>query len=821
MADISKIKLPNGTTYDIADEYSREQIVDVKSKIEIEEKTASGEIATFDDGGENIPMKSVVCEINPIQDLHGYDHPWVGGGGKNKLPNNLTTVTAFGVTYVTQEDGSIIANGTSTGWANAQIATNLLLKGGEQYILSGIPNVNGAYITIVKANGESGSWSSTYATPSITVSFNEDTLVNVRLSASSGTVLNNAKYKPMIRLASETDPTFEPYSNICPISGRTEVVTQRVGKNLFWIQEGSDWSGISCTLTSEGAYVLNGTTASGTAAFIRSTAVTLKAGTYRLWGKAENNPQNRLFVRIRNATTMTLMTTVTPDNGTGANVSIAEDTSVIFEITVLDSSTLSNTVVYPQLEVGASKSEWEPYNGQTYNIQFKDGDNPLTVYSGTLDLVSGELVVDRAYVDIGSLSWTKQSVNGKTYFRTANAIADAKKTSNINLLQGLLCSNYKEESWAHVLNTPGYDGYICMGWLNKSYIAVNDTRYNGSTANEFKEALDGVQLLYKLATPTTYQLTPTQVKSLLGTNNVWHDCNGDISVTYVKGNLGGYVYGLDKNIENVDTKVENIKTELGTAELQTTDKTIKGAINEIDDKVKTDVPSNAVFTDTKVTSVGNHYTPTEDSSATLSADASSTTAATWNSTSLVTGVDIKRDAKGHVTGVAVDSIKMPINPNTDTHRPIKVNGSQILGNNTAPFNLVSGNNVRMAVTGSGSVTIHADQIDEYAREQIEDVKSNLTELLPNIKSIYVRKQSGTFTNGACGNLTCPSGFDNSSLIFFSAKYQSDQHPILTPGLSTSTPTSTTYTVYGSKSRGGTALANGTYEWFELWVKLVS
>ena len=77
-------------------------------------------------------------------------------------------------------------------------------------------------------------------------------------------------------------------------------------------------------------------------------------------------------------------------------------------------------------------------------------------------------------------------------------------------------------------------------------------------------------------------------------------------------------------------------------------------------------PSYTTNTDTKVTSAANHYAPAEDTSAKLSADASSTTAATWNSTSLVTGVDIKRDAKGHVVGVAVDSIKMPANPNTNT-----------------------------------------------------------------------------------------------------------------------------------------------------------
>lgn len=71
-------------------------------------------------------------------------------------------------------------------------------------------------------------------------------------------------------------------------------------------------------------------------------------------------------------------------------------------------------------------------------------------------------------------------------------------------------------------------------------------------------------------------------------------------------------------------------------------------------------------TDTKVTSVGNHYAPAADSAAALSVDASSTTNATWASTSLVTGVNLQRDAKGHVTGVTVDSIRMPSNPNTDT-----------------------------------------------------------------------------------------------------------------------------------------------------------
>lgn len=79
-------------------------------------------------------------------------------------------------------------------------------------------------------------------------------------------------------------------------------------------------------------------------------------------------------------------------------------------------------------------------------------------------------------------------------------------------------------------------------------------------------------------------------------------------------------------------------------------------------------------TDTKVTAVGNHYIPAADPKVELSANASNSTnstTATWGTTQLVTGVNLQRDAKGHVTGVTVNAIKMPINPNTDTHQTSK------------------------------------------------------------------------------------------------------------------------------------------------------
>ena len=45
--------------------------------------TASGAIASFSDGADNLPLKSLIVDINPIQDLHGQESPYPAGGGKN------------------------------------------------------------------------------------------------------------------------------------------------------------------------------------------------------------------------------------------------------------------------------------------------------------------------------------------------------------------------------------------------------------------------------------------------------------------------------------------------------------------------------------------------------------------------------------------------------------------------------------------------------------------------------------------------------------------------------------------------------------------
>ena len=151
-----------------------------------------------------------------------------------------------------------------------------------------------------------------------------------------------------------------------------------------------------------------------------------------------------------------------------------------------------------------------------------------TVYGGSLDVVSGVLTVDRVMVDLGSLGWIYTSASGTPYFRST---ALSGGVAVVNGQMNALCSAFEKYngSQAGFIAT---DGVIWVAPTNVSsnpYACIRDTRYTDATA--FKTAMDGVQLVYELSTPQTYQLTPQEVELLLGTNNLWTDC-GDSTVEY-------------------------------------------------------------------------------------------------------------------------------------------------------------------------------------------------------------------------------------------------------------------------------------------------
>lgn len=74
------------------------------------------------------------------------------------------------------------------------------------------------------------------------------------------------------------------------------------------------------------------------------------------------------------------------------------------------------------------------------------------------------------------------------------------------------------------------DGYIASydgETLPSTWISDRDVYAEGTTPTT------GAEVVYKLATPTEVSLTPTEITTLYGNNNIWAD-SGDMAITYVR-----------------------------------------------------------------------------------------------------------------------------------------------------------------------------------------------------------------------------------------------------------------------------------------------
>lgn len=184
-------------------------------------------IASFSDGAQDAPLKSLVFDIEPVQDLHGYDYPWSAGGGVNQLPSpTATSKTVNGIT-IAVNNGVYSISGTAT--AQAEIIFDLPsdVTYDNTYKCAFLNTAANSGVTVYwrynSTNGTSygfGGGANRVAEYSGGGTFNK-----VRFIISNGTAISGTlTTSPVLCLKSVTTPTsFIPYSNICPISGWTQV----------------------------------------------------------------------------------------------------------------------------------------------------------------------------------------------------------------------------------------------------------------------------------------------------------------------------------------------------------------------------------------------------------------------------------------------------------------------------------------------------------------------------------------------------------------------------------------------------------------------
>lgn len=345
-------------------------------------KEASGNPIEITDGS-SAPLVKCSTSITGSQNLHGYDKPWVGGAGKNKLEVTATSATVSGVTFTVNDDGTIVANGTAAShiiWTFGSVSS---LSDGTNYILSGISG--GATATYrIDIRTSTAGVEQVLTDGEVTFTKNSSMAV-ITIRVESGYTMNNVKFYPMIRLSTVTDPTFEPYSNICPITAYTE-------------------------------------------------------------GE--------------------------------------------IEVSDGDGNVTAHTTTYPS-----------------------------AIYRGSEDVVKGSETHDMVVIDLGTITWGKQTYN------FLGTIPGIKRPESSQLLNAV-CSAY--EITAQSTQTP--NTISGLSWTDGIAFWNTDIQ----TAEEVKALMSGVMLAYELATPTTSSVTPTNlpIRTLSGYNHI-ESSTGDMEIEYI------------------------------------------------------------------------------------------------------------------------------------------------------------------------------------------------------------------------------------------------------------------------------------------------
>lgn len=347
-----------------------------------------------------------------------------------------------------------------------------------------------------------------------------------------------------------------PFSPIQDLHGYDSPWPAGGGKNLIVpLDKSFTNNGVPCVCSASTETIsLKGTaTGSGGRTAKMTKDVVLPAGTYILSVTAVSGTSKASYIVNRTDDNVYISST---------RFSLAEETSVYVGANVTN-DTVYDEVVHIQIESGSTATSWMPYenicpiSGRTglsvYVSPTQDPDDATvynvewtteagTVYGGTLDVVTGVLTVNKVVVDLGTLSWADgtTSVTGKRRFLAS--LPDSAVNSDTTVGVTSLCSQYVALATGGTFTTAN-NGYT----INGSKIYIYDASHATDKGTTFKTAMSGVQLCYELATPLTYQLTPTQIELLIGQNNVWSDSNEAVTLTYVIELFTRYTFIVNGN----------------------------------------------------------------------------------------------------------------------------------------------------------------------------------------------------------------------------------------------------------------------------------
>ena len=353
--------------------------------------------------------------------------------GKNLIPNNATSQTINNVVFTKYSDGTIKANGTASAQVELFLGKSTLLAG--NYLasigLSSGASTSKYYVRL----GEGETASSTFIA-NVGLNDNAFTLSSSKVCGAvliirSGIQVNNVIFKPMIRLSSISDDTYEPYTNgaspnpdypqpIQVVTGRNDINV--CGKNLIdtsKVYSYSIYTGTSTVAPTTGRYAY---------------LMKVKPNTKYTFSRSAVGTASFSYLALFDNFIVGQSNTYTSATNVESNLTQTITTGAKTKYVMFLSGSGESTDI--QLEEGETASTYEAYTGYTQEINLGKNLLNCTANTQTLSASGGTLTKngDGTYTTSGGNTGTADLVvlgtinveNGKTYY----LYNDFKDTNN-------------------------------------------------------------------------------------------------------------------------------------------------------------------------------------------------------------------------------------------------------------------------------------------------------------------------------------------------------------------------------------------------------
>ena len=197
----------------------------------------------------------------------------------------------------------------------------------------------------------------------------------------------------------------------------------------------------------------------------------------------------------------------------------------------------------------------EVYQGTTYPITFPT--EAGTVYGGTLDVTNGVLTVNRVgqkFENVTASNVTQWGTTGSTLNSCRLYLSPVAPFIQGDVgLRVMKCNVLPTDYNAAVYNGTA----VGVSTHNSGHCGIHID--GATTVQDYIDFINNNDffLSWEIATPVTYTLTPTEVRTLLGLNNIWADT----------GNILDLIYRKEPMTESeVQEQIDIIRSAIATAE---------------------------------------------------------------------------------------------------------------------------------------------------------------------------------------------------------------------------------------------------------------